>query len=533
MLHSLQSRGGMVTAPHHLAAQAGADVLRQGGNAVEAMVAAAAAIAVVYPHMNGIGGDGFWLIHEPGCSAPIAVRACGTSAAAATPEWYAAQGDAQIPTRGPRAALTVAGAIGGWAEALQVAGRWGKALPLSQLLHYAIAHAKEGVPITGSQAQLTRSKWHELEQVPGFAAAFAANGLPARGDLLVQPRIAATLEQLVRAGLDDFYRGDLARSMARDLQAVGSPLALADLQGWRAKQVEPLSVDLGVGRVFNQPPPTQGVSSLAILGIYDRLGVPADAIDQFAHVHGVVEATKRAFAWRNKHLGDPDRMQAAGADPVAFLQPASLDAMAAAIDMQQAASWPEPTKPGDTIWMGAADKEGRVVSYIQSVYWEFGSGVVLAESGVQWQNRGASFTLGAGPNQLAPNTLPFHTLNPALAHLNDGRVLAYGTMGGEGQPQTQATFFTRHVGMGQDMQAAISAPRWLLGRTWGENSTNLKVESRMDAQLVQQLRDAGHDVQVVGAYEDMMGHAGAVAVHANGLIEAATDPRADGICAAV
>jgi oxamate amidohydrolase len=158
---------------------------------------------------------------------------------------------------------------------------------------------------------------------------------------------------------------------------------------------------------------------------------------------------------------------------------------------------------------------------------------VLQDSGVNWQNRGASFTLTPGPNELAPGRLPFHTLNPALARLADGRTLAYGTMGGEGQPQTQAAVFTRHAMFGQDLQAAVSAPRWLLGRTWGEDSTNLKIESRADATLVDALRAAGHDVQVVGPWEDMMGHAGAVSVHPGGLIEGATDPRADGICAAV
>jgi gamma-glutamyltranspeptidase len=285
-------------------------------------------------------------------------------------------------------------------------------------------------------------------------------------------------------------------------------------------------MDLSVGRLYNHPPPTQGVSSLAILGIFERLKV-ADG-ESFAHIHGLVEATKRAFLWRNAHLADPARMRS---DAQAFLSAASLDAEARAIDAQRAAAWPSTAKPGDTIWMGAADRQGRVVSYIQSIYWEFGSGVVLAESGVNWQNRGSSFTLHDGPNALLPHTLPFHTLNPALARLRDGRTLAYGTMGGEGQPQTQAAFFTRHVLFGQDMQAAISAPRWLLGRTWGEDSTNLKVEARFSPERVAQLEQAGHAVQVVGPWEDMMGHAGAVACHANGNFEGATDPRADGVCA--
>ena len=174
-----------------------------------------------------------------------------------------------------------------------------------------------------------------------------------------------------------------------------------------------------------------------------------------------------------------------------------------------------------------------VVSYIQSIFWEFGSGVVVPGTGVLWQNRGSSFTLSPGPNQLAPGRLPFHTLNPALARCDDGRTLAYGTMGGEGQPQTQAAVFTRHVLFGQDMQAAINAPRWLLGRTWGDTSTNLKLEARFSPELVAQLRQAGHQIELLDDYSDQMGHAGAVAVHPNGIIEGATDPRADGACASV
>ena len=528
MLHSLTCLGGMVTAPHHLAAQAGLSVLRDGGNAVEAMVAAAAAIAVVYPHMNSIGGDGFWLIAEPGRD-PVAVRACGAAAALATPQFYADHGDAAIPTRGPRAALTAAGAVGGWARALAVAAPWGKPLPLTRLLAEARHHARQGVPVTRSQVALTASKWAECAQVSGFAETFAPRGLPVLNDVIANARLGDTLEQLGRAGLDDFYRGDLARSMAADLESVGSPVRLADLQACRAEVVPALSVAVSAGRIFNQPPPTQGVSSLAILGIFDRLGVTE--AEGFEHLHGLVESTKQAFLWRNAHVGDPALMAVRGADPQAFLSDASLAARAARIDTRRAAPWPQPTLPGDTIWMGTADASGRVCSYIQSIYWEFGSGVVLAGSGVNWQNRGASFTLGPGPNQLGPGRLPFHTLNPAMARLRDGRTLAYGTMGGEGQPQTQAAVFSRHVLFGQNLQAAVSAPRWLLGRTWGEESTNLKVESRVEPAVIARLRAAGHDVQVVGAYEDMMGHAGAVQVHPGGVIEGATDPRADGVCA--
>jgi gamma-glutamyltranspeptidase/glutathione hydrolase len=527
MLHSKQCIGGMVTAPHHLAAQAGVSVLRDGGNAVEAMVAAAATISVVYPHMNGIGGDGFWLISEPG-KEPVAISACGPAAMLATREYYECHGDASIPPRGPRSALTVAGAIAGWSVSLDVAASWGNPLPLSRLLEDAVNHARSGIPVSRSQAELTESKWKELSPQYDFAATYAPDGLPSTGTILKQPALADTLLRLAQAGLQDFYRGDIANTLAVGLERLGSPLRASDLAAYRAELVRPLSVDLKCGRVYNLPPPTQGISSLMILALFERLNVK-DA-EGFAHVHGLVEATKRAFILRNAHVTDPAHMRVDAQD---WLQGAELDFEASQIDASRAAPWPHPAKPGDTVWMGAADKQGRVVSYIQSVFWEFGSGVVVPGTGVIWQNRGASFTLDDGPNCLKPGKLPFHTLNPALARLNDGRTLAYGTMGGEGQPQTQAAVFTRHVMFGQDLQAAITAPRWLLGRTWGDMSTNLKLEGRFPQQLIDALRRAGHEVEITADYTDVMGHAGGLSIAANGLMTGATDPRSDGACSGI
>lgn len=528
MLNTPAAVGGMMVAPHHLAAQAGRDVLRDGGNAVEAMVAAAAAIAVVYPHMNAIGGDGFWLIHEPG-KPPVAIDACGAAAALADRNFYA--GLDAIPSRGPKAALTVAGTISGWAKALEVAQGWGRPLSLSRLLADAIRHGRDGVAVTASQSALTRDKLAGLKDAPGFAEAYLVNGAPpARGDLLRQPALAQTLATLAERGLDDFYRGSVAASIAGELERLGSPLRAADLAAHQARVVEPLSVRLADATVYNLPPPTQGLASLMILGIFDRLAVTEG--EGFAHLHGLVESTKRAFRVRDRVVTDPARLPKA---PAAFLADEVLDRLAEEIDMARALPWPEPAAPGDTIWMGAIDREGRAVSFIQSVYWEFGSGVVLADTGICWQNRGTSFSLDpAALNALEPGRKPFHTLNPALALFDDGRVMPYGTMGGEGQPQTQAAVFTRYARFGQPLQQAVSAPRWLLGRTWGDVSTSLKLESRFDPALVESLRAAGHQVELLAeAFSDTMGHAGALVRHSNGLIEGAFDPRSDGAAAGV
>ncbi|MDJ0944565.1 MAG: gamma-glutamyltransferase [Kiloniellales bacterium] len=538
MLNTPRAYGGMVTAPHHLAAEAGLGILSEGGNAVEAMLAAAATVAVVYPHMNSLGGDGFWLISAPG-AAPRAIDAAGHAGAAVTPDFYRDRGLAEIPARGPLAVNTVPGAVAGWAAALAQAAALGGRLPLSRLLAPAIHYAEAGAPVTRSLFDTTTAKRGELAPLPGFAETFLPGGAaPAVGSRFRQPALAASLRRLAEAGLDDFYRGALARALAADLAAAGSPLTAADLEAGAAEEVEPLTLDLklagrpeaGGARVYNLPPPTQGLASLIILGLFDRLAV-AEA-EGFDHIHGLVEATKQAFLVRDREVADPGAMAAPAQD---FLAAARLDALAAAIDRRRALAWPQPAPgPGDTVWLAAADAEGRVVSYIQSIFWEFGSGVVSAETGILLQNRGSSFALDpALPRAAVPGRKPFHTLNPALAVFGDGRVLAYGCMGGEGQPQTQAAVFSRYAGFGQELQTAVTAPRWLLGRAWGAESTTLKLERRFAPALIDALEAAGHDVEPVAEITDLMGHAGAVVRHDDGLLEGASDPRSDGAVAAL
>jgi oxamate amidohydrolase len=517
----------MVTAPHHLAAQSGLAVLREGGNAIEAMVAAAACIAVVYPHMNSIGGDGFWLAHVPGRD-PIAIDACGAAGMNVTRALYADKGHSTIPTRGPLAANTVAGTVSGWGEALTLSNELGGHLPLGRLLEDAIYYAEEGVPVTNSQFSLTTAKREQMDNSPGFHELFLANDQPlAPRSTIKNAALGDTLRAIEQQGTEGFYRGDLAQRIAADLQRAGSPVTTDDLAAHQAQRVTPLSVSTSVGKLYNMTPPTQGLASLMILALFDRLKVKDP--EGFDYIHGLVEATKQAFIVRDREVTDPRYMATAAEH---FLREENLEALAQAIDRGKALPWPHVPKEGDTIWMGAADRNGITVSFIQSIYWEFGSGIVLNDTGIQWQNRGASFALQDGAtNALEPGRKPFHTLNPALAHLNDGRVMSYGTMGGEGQPQTQAAVFSRYAMLDRELQESITAPRWLLGRTWGEESTNLKIESRVDPQVINELKSAGHDVEVVAPFTEMMGHAGAVVVHPDGVMEGATDPRSDGVVA--
>lgn len=529
MLTTQRAMRGMVVAPHALAAQAGQAVLREGGNAIEATVAIAASLAVLYPHMTGLGGDSFWLVSAPGHK----VRAL--SGAGRTPydldvARYRNAGLDEIPTRGPWAANTVAGTLSAWDAALELSRRdWGGRLPLSVLLEDAIAYAEDGCPVTDSQASLTASKIEELRAQPGFADVYLHVGeAPRAGSVQYQKALAASLRHLATAGLQDFYRGDLAQSLAADLAAIGSPISARDLAAQHNEDWDPVALDLpGLGRYFTTAPPTQGLATLYIIGQFSQR--PNGITDDLGadYVHYLVEATKQAFRFRDRTICDPSDM--IPLDLVQAFSPEALGTMAKHIDMQQAMPWAGAGDMSDTTWFGAIDDEGRAVSCIQSLYHEFGSGVVLPQSGICWQNRGTSFSLDeTHPRALKPGRLPFHTLCPSLVQFDDGRLMVLGTMGGDGQPQTQACVFTRYACLGRELQAAITEPRWVLGRTWGHNTNSLKLEARFAPHVIASLRDRGHDVEVVAGFDEMMGHAGALVRLPDGVIEGAADPRSDG-----
>lgn len=513
-----------VAAPHHLASEAGRAILAEGGNAIEAMIAMAATIAVVYPHMNAIGGDGFWLVQQPGGKVH-AIEACGPAGSLATIERYREKGYDALPSRGADAAITVAGAIGGWQAALALSQSLGGRLPLKDLLADAIRHCGEGYAISDSELRTWPQEVDATRAAPGFSAFFWPGGSrPKAGDRRKATALGATLEQLAHSGLDDFYRGDIARELADDLDRLGAPVTRADLEAFRARAVAPLSLKLPGLTAYNFPPPTQGLAALLILGIFEKLGVTR--AEGFDHHHGLVEAVKRALAIRDEVVTDPAFMSL---DPASLLTDAVFAREAAKIDRRRAASWPFRPGEGDTVWMGAIDGTGFAVSYIQSLYWEYGSGCILPKTGINWQNRGVSFSLDAKAlNPLTPGRKPFHTLNPPLARFDDGRIVSYGAMGGDGQPQFQAQILSRYR-FGQGVAEAVDAPRWLFGRTWGAGSVSLKLENRFDPMLLARLTAAGHPVEEYSeAYSDQFGHAGLLVKHQKGRVEATHDPRSDG-----
>lgn len=508
------------TAPHWLATEAGLDILKEGGTATEAMVAAAAVISVVYPHMNSIAGDGFWLIDNINNvqSAPIAIDACGRSAN--NLEQY--QTLNEIPSRGGLSAITQAGTISGWQLAL-TQDKYAK-LPLSRLLSPAIHHAKNGFNVSESLATAATLLSNVEETNQAFKDLYTHNGATLKAnDIFTNTTLANVFEHLSRQGLQAFYQGELAQSFTEDLMRADSPLRLDDLKNTQAVQVTPLHVALNNIDCYNLPAPTQGIHSLQILAIIEQL--KQDAKNDSDWVHLIVEATKQSFAlrpsiWADQHSIKSIYQQA--------LSPSFITSLANKIELNRAQPWPSITEPGDTVWMGARDKQGQMVSFIQSIYWEFGSGVAMRDGGFVWNNRGVSFSLDKNNiNVLAGNKKPAHTLNPALAKFADGRRLAYGTMGGEGQPQTQAAIFSNVAWRNKNIEQAIAEPRWLLGRTWGDSSSNLKVEKTLANKISNQLNTRQHDWQTVDDNNEMMGHAGAILDSQNSL-EAATDPRSNG-----
>lgn len=508
------------TSPSRDATRIGGELLADGAHAVEAMLAAAAAIAVSYPHMNSIGGDGFWLV-LPAEGEPLGILAGGASGAAVGP-WCWAESRRE---RGAEAMLTVPGAVAGWQAALDyLADASAPVRPLAELLGPAIDLARRSGTVSKSLARNVADHAGALGKLPGFAGLFLKDGLPRAGDSFVNEPLAALLERLADAGLDDFYRGDISRLLAAGLSDLGAPLDGDDLAACRAQRVKPLSLRLGPGRVYNLPAPTQGAASMLILGLYENLR--ASARDEADHVHLLVEATKRAFDVRDRQIGDP---RTTTIDYAAALSTAGIDSLSRGIDPQRAAPWPRGEDPADTVWLGAMDRYGNMVSYIQSLYWEFGSGVVLPGTGMLWTNRGLCFDAAPdGPNAIAPRRVPRHTLNPAAANLEDGRRLVYGTMGGDGQPQTQGAIWWRYVIEGKSPQDAIAAPRWLLGRTWGDESSSLKIERSLAERVGAELARRGHAVEEVDDNNELLGHAGIVVRHDDGRSDAARDPRSDG-----
>lgn len=524
---------GMVTTPHYLASQAALKVLQQGGNAVEAAVAAASTIGVVYPHMNGIGGDNFWLIYNAKNGELKGLNASGRAGQNATIAFYKEKGYENIPVRGALAANTVPGAVKGWSDAYaysceQMDGKtkW------DALLQDAIHYARDGFPTTPSQQHWTDvnleddEQFRALQRFDEFSRIYLQHGkAPQAGTVFKQHDLANTLTNIACEGAPYFYNV-LAKDIVHDLQQHGGVLTENDFATHTSSWVDPLTVRYRGYDAYNLPPNTQGLASLSILNILNNIDIRSIPEGSAQYYHVVVEAIKRAFADRDRYVTDPEFIDI----PVEeLLSEARGKELAASIAVEMKELQPLDPK-GDTVWFGIVDKDGNAVSFIQSIYHEFGSGFIPKGTGVLLQNRGSFFSLDeAHINCLQPRKRTFHTLNPAMLFEDGQPVLVYGTMGGEGQPQTQAALVTRIIDYGMNVQEAIEAPRWLYGRTWGASSNTLKLEARISEAVQRKLAEAGHELEIMPPLTDVMGHAGAIWIdQQTGVKFGGTDPRSDG-----
>jgi gamma-glutamyltranspeptidase/glutathione hydrolase len=501
--------------PHYLATHAGAAVLRAGGNAVDAAIAANLVLGVVAPYTCGIGGDCFAIVWD---GALHGYNGSGGAPAAATPDAVAARlgpaSDPAMPRQGPLP-ITVPGAVDAWFALLE---RFGTRA-FADLADPAIAYAAGGFPLTTAGATRIRagrpveSGWGPWEEIYGSAAP---------GVRLTQPGLARTLQVVAAGGPDAFYRGDIAAAVATHVQNLGGVLAAADLAGHRGEWVEPLEGRYRDLTVAELPPNSQGSAALLALHLLDQAGpLPPDGPER---QHVLIEAVAIALAERDTHLTDPVHMRV---PPDALADPAHAKAITAA------GSAPVPgaarSGGGDTAYLCAVDGSGLCISLIQSNYSGFGSGVTVPEWGINLHNRGAYFRLDpAHVNVIAPGKRTLHTLMPAFARRDDRPWLVFGTMGADGQLQTQVQLLARLVDDGADPAAALAAPRWLVD----PGDFSILIESRFPPAVVDSLRARGHRVQTVGPFEDLMGHAHLIRLDEDGLT-AASDPRCEGLAAGV
>lgn len=529
-------RAGLVTSPHALASAAGRDVLQQGGNAIEAAIAIAAMLCVTMPHFTGLGGDGFWLIADsaPGDAPPLAISGIG-QAARHLPS--ALLDGATIALRGPASALTTAATVAAWEAAYCVSrDAWGGTMSWASLLAPAIAAAEEGFAVSRSQDFWYGYRANEMGDATtwhGFAKTFLPGGrAPASGERFRQPALAHTLRCVADGGAREFYEGELAARMAKGLQAAGSPLTRNDLAATRVHVSSALTMPYGDGVLATLPPPTQGVTTLQIMGILARLGLDDCAHGSATYYHRLVEAVKQAFIDRDRFVADPEYADV----PVqTMLSEAHLTAAASRIDDHAALDWSHRFREGDTVYFAATDAAGRAVSVLQTIYFDWGSGVMAGDTGVLWHNRGAAFRpVGcAHPNALMPGKRPFHTLNPGM-YLEGGRPrLLYGTQGADGQPQTLCALLTRLIDYGMRPHEALSQPRFLLGRTFSDSRDNLKLECDAGEDVFADLTQRGHALAALPRHSPLAGQAGVIAMDAHGWATGAHDPRSDGAALAV
>ncbi|MBI1396017.1 MAG: gamma-glutamyltransferase [Betaproteobacteria bacterium] len=503
----------VVATTQPLAAQAGLRMLMQGGNAVDAIVATAAALTVVEPVMNGIGSDAFALVWDG--HRLQGLNASGRAPAAWTPERFA--GRDTMPGQGWDS-VTVPGVVSGWIALWKAFGT----LPLGTLLEPAIDYADHGFVVSPTVARQWANQADVFRDEPGFAEAFLPGGrAPVAGELFTFPEQGETLREIASTEGESFYRGALARRIAEYARETGGALTEADLAAHRADWVMPVSQDYRDYALHEIPPNGQGIAALVALGILQHFDVAAADVDSAESIHLQVEAMKLAFADVYAHVSDPSTMQThAGA----LLDPAYLARRAKRIDTSRAQDFGAGAPPeSGTVYLTAADASGKMVSYIQSNYNGFGSGVVVGRTGISLQNRGSAFSLQPGhPNLVGPGKRPFHTIIPGFVTRAGEPVMSFGVMGADMQPQGHLQMMVRLADYRQNPQAAADAPRWKIAK-----DKSLLLEHNMPRETVEGLQKLGHPVRVTPRWAMDYGAAQLIHRMPHGYL-AASEPRRDG-----
>jgi gamma-glutamyltranspeptidase / glutathione hydrolase len=510
----MQTTGGAVASPHHAASAVGREVLEDGGNALDAAIAVNAMLGVAYPHMCGLGGDLFLLYDEARTGAVHCVNGTGAAPRLATREAFRERGLDAVPARGALS-VTVPGAVGAWDAAVD---RFGSR-PLGALVSPAIVAAEAGVEITGRLAAWIADAGEVLRADATLRARFLdATGAPLpAGATLRQPELAATLRRLARAGARDFYDGEVGYAVWRAVRDAGGLLRADDLGAYAPRWVAPIHTRHAGLDVLTTPPNSQGITALLML---DHLAARhADLRAGADYVHAFTAAKRAAFAVRDRYVTDPDDMAV----------PADELLREGGLVWNAAAPVAAPPVGGDTVYLCTADAEGNACSLIQSIYYGFGSGFVAGDTGVLLHNRGHYFSLEDDhPNRLEPGKRPLHTLMACMA-LEDGRPrFVFGTMGADGQPQTNVQVLHRLLA-GAGPQEAVAAPRFLHGRFLLEDDPEiLHVEADLDPATLAALEADVAALAVVPPRDERLGHAHAIAFEADGTLSAGADPRSDG-----
>jgi len=523
------SQQGIVATSHALASQTGAQILAQGGSAVDAAIAANAVLGVVEPMMDGIGGDLFMLYWDAKTRSLTGLNASGPAPRGLSPEFLAARGIDAMPAMGIHS-VTVPGSVDGWSRLHQ---RYGK-LSWKNLFPSAIAYAEQGSPVTEAIAEqwAVEETMDKLRGEAESARLFLGNGSPPRqGDIFRNPQLAAAYRLLADNGPEEFYRGSIAAAILKTSRSHGGTMTADDLRSFASEWVEPISIDYRGWRVYEMPPNGQGMAALEMLNIMEV--APADPGGPFTppgplssdEMHKRIEAMKLAYSDVHRYNADPRISEV----PVArLLSKEYARSRAALIDPKRANC---SVRAGDafgsdTTYLTVVDKEGNITSWIQSIYGFFGSGITVDNLGFVLQNRGSGFTLDPShPNVLAGGKRPFHTIIPAFMERGDLHI-GFGIMGGPNQPLAHAQFVSNLVDYGMNVQQALESPRFFKP---GAAGCDVSIESRVPRATLQRLSEMGHEVLVRREYTQEMGRGQAI-LHdsSTGINYAASDPRGDG-----